>query len=129
VLLGPRHLRNVDQALDTGFEFDESAIVGDVGDAALETRADRIFRLDALPWIVEQLFHTERDAVRLVVDLDDLDLHLLADIEHFGGVIDAPPGDIGDVQEPIDAAQIDESAVVGDVLDHAVDDLALFEIL
>ena len=86
-------------------------------------------RLDALPRIVEQLLHAERDAVRLVVDLDDLDLHLLADIEHFGRVIDAPPGDVGDVQQAVDAAEIDERAVVGDVLDHAVDDLTLFEVL
>src|SRR5262249_3540779 len=114
---------------DTGFEFDEGAIVGDIGDATLETRADRIFRLDPLPRIVEQLLHAERDAVGLVIDLDDLDLHLLADIEHLGRMIDPPPGDIGDVQQPIDAAEIDERAVVGDVLDHAVDDLALFEVL
>ena len=65
----------------------------------------------------------------LMVDLDDLDLHLLADIEHFGGVIDAPPGDIGDVQQPVDAAEIHERAVIGDVLHDAVDDLTFFQIL
>src|SRR5579864_5242598 len=129
VLLGPRHFGNVDQALDAGLELDEGAVVGDVGDAALEAGGDRIFGLDALPRIVEQLLHAERDAVGLVVDLDDLDLHLLADIEHLGGMIDAPPGNVGDVQQAVDAAEIDEGAVVGDVLDHAVDDLALFEVL
>ena len=90
---------------------------------------DWIFGLDALPGIVEQLLHAQRDAVGLVVDLDDLDLDLLAYIEHLGRMIDASPGDVGHVQEAIDAAEIDEGAVVGDVLDHAVDDLALFEIL
>ena len=129
VLLGPRHLRDVDQPLDAGLEFDEGAVVGDVGDAALELGADRILRLDALPRVVEQLLHAERDAVRLVVDLDDLDLHLLADIEHLGRVIDPAPGDVGDVQQAVDAAEVDEGAVVGDVLHHAVDDLALFEVL
>ena len=54
---------------------------------------------------------------------------VLADVEHLGRVIDAPPGDVGDVQQAVDAAEIDEGAVVGDVLDHAVDDLALFEVL
>ncbi len=129
VLLGPRHFGDVDQAFDAGLELDEGAVVGDVGDAALEAGADREFRLDALPRIVEQLLHAERDAVGLVIDLDDLDLHLLADIEHLGGMIDPPPGDVGHVQQTVDAAEIDEGAVVGDVLDHAVDDLALFEIL
>ena len=119
----------MDQTLDAGLEFDEGAVIGDVGDAALEAGADRIFRLDALPRIVEQLLHAERDAVGLVVDLDDLDLDLLADIEHLGRVIDAPPGDVGDVQQAVDAAEVDEGAVIGDVLDRAVDDLSLFEVL
>jgi hypothetical protein len=75
------------------------------------------------------LLHAKRDAVRLVVDLDDLDLHRLADVEHFGRVIDPAPRDVGDMQQAVDAAEVHERAVVGDVLDHAVDDLALFEIL
>src|SRR5438128_2240396 len=129
VLLGPRHFRDVDQALDAGLELDEGAVVGDVGDPALVAGAHREFRLDALPRVVEQLLHAERDAVGLVVDLDDLHLDLLPDVEHLGRVIDAPPGDVGDVEQPVDAAEIDEGSVVGDVLDHAVDDLALFEVL
>ncbi len=32
------------------------------------------------------------------------------------------PGHVGDVQQTVDAAQIDEGAVVGDVLDGALDD-------
>src|SRR5579864_8164051 len=80
VLLGPRHFRHVDQALDAGLELDESAIIGNVGDAAGKARANREFRLDALPRIGLKLLHAERDAVRLVIDLDDLDLHLLAEI-------------------------------------------------
>ncbi len=44
-------------------------------------------------------------------------------------MIDPAPGDVGDVQQAVDAAQVHECAVVGDVLDHAVDDLTLFEVL
>ena len=33
---------------------------------------------------------------------------------------DAAPADVGDVKQPVDAAQIDEGAEVGDVLDHAL---------
>ena len=43
-------------------------------------------------------------------------------------MVDAPPGDVGDVQEAVDAAEIDERAIVGEVLDRAVDDLALGEV-
>jgi hypothetical protein len=83
VLLGPRHFRDVDQAFDARLQLDERAVVGDVGDAAGEARVQRILRLDALPRIVQQLLHAERDAVGLVVDLDDLDLHGLADGQHL----------------------------------------------
>src|SRR5262249_19923961 len=121
--------RNVNEALDAGLELDERAVVGDVGDAPLETGADRIFRLDALPGVILQLLHAEGNTVGLVIDLDDLDLHLLPDVEHLGRMIDTAPGDVGDVEEPVDAAEVHEGAVVGDVLDHAVDDLTFFEVL
>src|SRR5207237_531777 len=39
------------------------------------------------------------------------------------------PGHVGDVEEAIDATEIDERAVLGDVLDDATNDLALFESL
>src|SRR6187397_2573998 len=129
VLFGPRHFRDVDQAFDARLQLDESAVVGDVGDAAGEARIERILRLDALPRIVQQLLHAERNAVGLVVDLDDLDLDGLADGEHLGRVIDPAPGDIGDVEQAVDAAEINERTVIGDVLDHAVDHLPLFEVL
>ena len=119
----------MDQAFDARLQFDERAVVGDVGDAAGEARIERILRLDALPRIVQQLLHAERNAVGLVVDLDDLDLDGLADGQNLGRVIDPAPGDVGDVQQAVDAAEVDERTVIGDVLDHAVDDLTLFEVL
>src|SRR6202000_2836349 len=39
------------------------------------------------------------------------------------------PGDIGNMQQAVDAAEINERTVIGDVLDHAVDHLSLFEVL
>ena len=43
------------------------------------------------------------------------------------GCDDAAPRHVGDVEQAVDAAEIDERAVVGDVLDHAAEDLALGE--
>src|SRR5690606_7163954 len=60
---------------------------------------------------------------------DDLDLDGLADRQHFVGVIDPAPRAVGDVQQAVDTAQVNERTVIGDVLDHALDHLALFELL
>src|SRR4029077_19472133 len=119
----------VDETLDAGLEFHERTVVGDIGDATGVARTHRVLGFDPLPRIVLQLLHAERDAVGLVIDLDDLDLHLLADVEHLGRMVDAAPRDVGDMEQAVDAAQVDERTVVGDVLHHAVDDLTFLEVL
>jgi len=128
ILLGPAHLGDVDQALNARLQLHESAVVSNVGDGAFEARTDRVLGLDALPRVGLQLLHAEADALRLGVDADDLHLHRIADIDDLGGVIDTPPGHVGDVQQAIDTAQVDERAVIGDVLDHTFDDLTLLEL-
>ena len=52
----------------------------------------------------------------------------LADIDDLARVGDAAPGHIGDVQQAVHAAEIDKRAVLGDVFDHALDDVAFFEL-
>src|SRR5208337_328551 len=128
VLLGPGHLRDVDEALDSRLQLHERPVVGDVRHAALHLLADLVPGLDIGPRIFLQLLHAKRDAMGLVVDLDDAHLDLLADGQHLARVVDPPPGDVGDVQEAVDAAEVDERAVVGEVLDRAVDDLALGQV-
>src|SRR3990172_189722 len=127
VLLGPAHLRDVDQTLNARLKLDEGAIVGNVGDGALEARAHGIFGGDAFPGIGLELLDAEAEALGLGVDADDLHLHRVADIHDLARMGDASPCHVGDMQEAVDAAEIDEGAVVGDVLDHAIDDLPLFE--
>ena len=93
----------------------------------LEHAVDRIFGRSAFPRIALELLHAEADALGVAVDADDLHLHRVADAEHFGRVVDALVADVGDVEQAVDPAEVDERAVIGDVLDHAVDDLALGE--
>src|SRR5579863_7531957 len=42
-------------------------------------------------------------------------------------MVDAPPGNVGDMQQAVDPAEIDEGAVIGDVLDDSGEDLALLQ--
>src|SRR5690606_6527717 len=83
VLLGPRHFGNVDQAFDAWLDFDECTVVGDVRDSTGDLFADRVLRADAIPRIVLELLHAERDTMSFLVDTDDLHLDGLADGEDF----------------------------------------------
>ncbi len=128
-LLGPRHLADVDQALDALLELDEGAVVDQRHDLAVDARADRVLLVDQDPGILALLLVAERDALGLAVELEHHHLGLVADREVLGGVVDAAPGDVGDVQQAVDAAEVDEHAVVGDVLDHALHPRALLQLL
>ena len=48
-------------------------------------------------------------------------------VEHLGGMVDVAPRKLGDVDQAVDAVEVDERAEVDDVGDRALDDLAALE--
>ena len=125
--LAPGHFADVDQPLDALFQFDEGAVIGNADDFAVQPRADRIAFGRLGPRVGHDLLHAERDALARLVVLEHDHLDLFADLQHFRRMLQAAPGHIGDMQQPVDAAEINERAVVGDILDRAFEDHALFE--
>ena len=85
-------------------------------------------RLDVLPRARRLVLERERDLLLLAVDVEDVDLELLVDLDHVVRVGDAAPAHVGDVQQAVDAAEVDERAELGDVLDDALADLAGLEL-
>ena len=128
VLLGPGHFGHVDQTLDAGFQLNKRAVVGDVGDAAGELGTHRVLGFHAVPRVGLELLHAQRDALRVRVDLDDLHLDGVAHGQNLARVVDALPAHVSDVQQAVDAAQVHERTVVGDVLDDAVADFAFLQL-
>jgi hypothetical protein len=126
-LLGPGHLGDVDEALDALLELHERAVVGEAHDLALDAHAHRVLQRGRRPGIGLELLVAQGDALAVAVELQDLDLDLVPDVQHFARVVDAAPGHVGDVEEPVDAAEVHEGAVFGDVLHRAHEDLALLE--
>jgi hypothetical protein len=126
-LLGPAHLAHVDEALDARLQLHEGAVVGDRHDLAADLLARGVRLFGVVPRIFLGLLEAEGDALRLGVVLEDLDGHLVADLEDLVGVVDAAPRHVRDVEQAVDAAEVDEGAVLGDVLDRALDDHALGE--
>ena len=128
VLFGPAHFRNMDQPFNARLQFHEGAVIGDIGDPAGKLTFGRIFGFHAFPGIGFQLFQAQRDALGFGVEADHLNIDGLANLQHFGGMIDAAPSNVGNVKQAIDAAQINKGTVIGDVLDHALENLAFSQI-
>ncbi len=127
--LGPAHLGDVDQALDALLQFDERAVVGEVDHLAGDLLVDVVALGDVEPRVLGDLLETQGHPLGLGIEFQDLYLNFVAHAEHLGGVVDPAPRHVGDVQEAVDSAEIHEAAVLSDVLDDPVDDLAHLEVL
>ena len=73
------------------------------------------------------LLEAERNALLLAVDVEHEHFDFLAHLEHFARVVEAAPAHVGDVEQAVEAVEVDERAEVGDVLDRALDRAALFD--
>ena len=122
------HLGDVDEALDAVAELDERAERNELGDLALDDRADREVLDEHLPRILGGLLEAERDALAVEVDVEHLDLDRIADLDDLGRVVDVAPGELGDVHEAVDAAEVDERTEVDDGGDVTRQDHALLQL-
>src|SRR4051812_41205081 len=127
--LRPGHLADVDQAFDALFEFNERAVVGSGDDASFNVRADGITIDGVEPRVRRELLETQRDALLFVVVLQNFYLDLVADVDEVARMRKASPTHVGDVEQTVEAAEVDERAVVGKVLHGAVHDRALLQML
>src|SRR5687768_8626136 len=123
--LAPRHLADVNQPFDAGLELDEGAVVGKAHDLAADAHAGGETIHHGGPRIGHQLLVAERHALGGLVVLEHHHVDLVVNLEQLARMTDAAPRHVGDVEQAVDAAEIDEGAVVGDVLDHAAQHLAL----
>ena len=123
----PGHFADVNQAFDTGFQFDECPVTHHIDDFSLDHRTDGVLLFDVVPGVAFFLLQSQRDFLFFSINLQDFDFDFLIDGDHFGRMADTLPAHIGDVKQPVDASQVDESAEVGDVLDHTFADLTDFE--
>ena len=122
--LGPRQFADMHQPLHARLELDKGAVRHEVDHPARDLAADGVFFLDLVPGIGLFLFQAEADPLALLVDVEDDHLKFLAGGQHLGGVRDAAPAHVGDVQQAVQAVQVNERAEVGQVLDRALADVA-----
>ena len=121
----PAELADVDQAVGAA-EVDEGAVGGEAADAALDHVADLELLEELLALAGAVLVHrrllADDEAVALAVDLEDLDLDLLAQ-QLLGGVGELA-ADLAGGQEAAQAEHVDDQAALVLLADLGLDDLA-----
>ena len=125
---GPREFADVNETLDPRFELHEGAVGNEASDFAADFEIHRIFLGDFVPWVFRHLFETEGNAEALFIDLENENFDLLTGLEHFGGVTEATPCHIGDVEEAVETVEVDEGTEFGEIFDTAFDLGALVEV-
>src|SRR2546423_4043934 len=125
----PAHLADVNEAFNSGLELDERTVVRDRDDLPGHSRTDGIFFGNILPRVALELFQAEGDSFAIPVDVEDFDFQLLTDVHHLGRVLNAAVRHVGDVEESVDATEIDECTEVGDVFDDSFAHLILLQLL
>ena len=116
------------QAFDSLFELNERAVVGHADHAPVHVRADRITMLGIQPRVRRELLESQRDALLVAVVLQNFYLDLIADIHQIFGMSQPAPGHVGDVQQAVNAAEVHEGSVLGQVLDHSGEDGAFLQV-
>src|SRR2546425_8104851 len=114
--LGPRHVGDVDQAVDAGLDLHERPERGEVAHFPLDPHADGVFLGQRHPGVFLGLLHAERDLLFRFVDFQYDGFDRLADRHDFRGVSHvARPAHLGDMDQPLDPRlELDERAVVRD---------------
>src|SRR5206468_9873571 len=115
----PAHVADMQQAIDAFLDLDEGTIVGEVAYGAGNDRSWGIAFGHFVPGVGLDLLHAQGDFLLFLVDVEDLDLDLVADGDQLAGMVDAfGPGHLADVDQALDARlQLDEGTVAHDV-DH-----------
>ena len=121
-------LGDVHEAFDAVFDGDEDTELNDLGDLALDDLARNVGASEALPRIFLGGLEGQGDALTVEIDVEHLDGDLIADLDDLGRVVDVLPGQLGNVNQAVNAAQIDECAEVDDGGHDAFTNLTLLEL-
>ena len=109
----------MNQSFDARLQFYKGAVVGQVHDFSSNSGTHRVHLANKRPGIRSELLVAQGYSFLFAIVFEDLYGDLITDIEHFGRMINAAPREVRHMKQPIDAAQIDEYAVIRNVFHDA----------
>ena len=121
------HLADVQQPLNPQVQLDESTEIQDARHAPLDQLPNPVLLVHQRPGIGQELLQTQGNALALLIDVEHIDVHFLADPEHVTGVVHPFPAYLRDVDQAVSASQVNEGPEAGDVRHLPVPGLSLGE--
>ena len=118
-LARPRHIGNVQQAINAFFQFNKCSIIRKVAYLSIDNAVSRITVRNFVPWVLGGLLHPQGELLPFLVNGQNDDINFVVDFHEFTGMVDTPcPGHLTDVYESLDSRlQFDKRAVTHHV-DH-----------
>ena len=126
--LRPGHFTDVHQAFDPLLQFNKRAVIGHADYSSMDMRADGITMLGIEPGIGRELFEAQRHPLLVPVKLEHFHLNLIANIYQITRMRKPSPRHICNVQQTVNAAQVHERAIVGQILHHPRQNRALLQV-
>ena len=121
--------RDVDQTVEAGLQLYEATVFLDLNNFALDDVADCIVLVDDGPGFRNRLLETEADLAFFGAHAENLDLDLLTNGQNFLRVLELAPGNLADVQQTVDTADVNKCTVIGETHDCAFHDVADLDLL
>src|SRR5262249_35005853 len=109
---------DVDQAFDAWCQADESAELSNSGDRTFDRCPNGKSLLNVGPRMLFGVLQRQADLAGRFVNLFDTDSHLLAFLDDFTRMLHAVPGELADMNQPINTTQIDECTEVMNLADR-----------
>ena len=128
-VFAPVHISNMREPINAGFKLDESTVFGHACYYAANLAAYGVPTARKFPWIALQLLHAEPEALHLMVNLKNLDADHVADFDNLARMLEPLVAHIGNVQQAIETAKIDEGAVSLDAFHYAIDNLTFAQVI
>ena len=114
----PGHLGDVHQAFNSIFDFHEGPVRHDIHDFAAHTAANGVLLLNLFPRRRLKLLQAQCDPVPLPVEAQHLHFELLLEGHALARVIHTAPRHVRDMQQAVNATNVEERSEIGDVLDR-----------
>ena len=123
-----RKLGDVHEAFDSVSDTNKRAEWDELGDLSRSNLANCVRAREYLPWVFLGCLERERYPLAVHVHLENLDGDLLANFDNLAGVLNVLPAEFRNVDETVNATEVNECTEVDDGRNDTLANLTLLQV-